>query len=266
MEFDQGLNYCIRQIRLALGENAAKPTYVETLPKQGYRFLAAVVHSNGDGASVEPTPAENVVEPTPAVSDSPHKPKRGAWMVAAGVCALLAVAAGWMYLPRKPHINSLAVLPLNNFSGDPRQDYFADGMTDELITMLAKNSTLRIVSHTSAMQYKSVHRPLPEIARDLGVDGILEGSVVRSGERVHMTVQLIDARRDAHIWAESFDRDLNDSASLSREVAQSVARELHSTVAAAAGTATCGLRRTTPICMAAISGSAAKTMRPANTF
>jgi TolB-like protein/DNA-binding winged helix-turn-helix (wHTH) protein len=126
----------------------------------------------------------------------------------------------------KPHIHSLAVLPLENLSGDPSQDYFSDGMTDELITTLAKNTDLRIVSRTSAMQYKGVHRPLPEIARELHVDGILEGSVERSSNRVHMNVQLVYAPTDSHIWAESYDRDLNQAFLLPSELTQTVAKEV----------------------------------------
>jgi TolB-like protein len=131
----------------------------------------------------------------------------------------------------KPKISSLAVLPLDNLSGDPAQDYFADGMTDELITMLAKNSTLRIISRTSVMQYKGAHRPLPEIAKALGVDGVLEGSVERSGDKVHMTIQLIAAPSDTHVWAESYDRNANDVVSLPREAAQTIAKKLNSGVA-----------------------------------
>ena len=132
--------------------------------------------------------------------------------------------------PATSNIKSLAVLPLDNLSGDPGQEYFADGMTDEIITMLAKNSTLRIVSRTSVMQYKRVHRPLPEIARELGVDGILEGSISRSGDKVHMTIQLIQAPSDTHVWAESYDRNTNDAISLPREAAQTIAKKLNSTV------------------------------------
>jgi TolB-like protein/DNA-binding winged helix-turn-helix (wHTH) protein len=110
----------------------------------------------------------------------------------------------------KPQIHSLAVLPLENLSGDPAQEYFADGMTDEVITMLARNTGLRVVSRTSVMQYKKVHRPLGDVARELGVDGILEGSVGRSGNRVRINAQLIYAPKDMHLWAESYDRDLND--------------------------------------------------------
>jgi TolB-like protein len=122
-------------------------------------------------------------------------------------------------------IHSIAVLPLANLSGDASQEYFADGMTDELITALAKNRSLRVVSRTSAMQYKGVRRPLPNIAQELGVDGILEGSVERSGNRVHMTAQLIYAPTDTHVWAESYDRDLNGALSLPDELAQTVDNE-----------------------------------------
>jgi TolB-like protein/DNA-binding winged helix-turn-helix (wHTH) protein len=132
----------------------------------------------------------------------------------------------------KPQIHSLAVLPLENLSGDPNQEYFADGMTDELITMLAKNTGLRVVSRTSVMQYKKVHRPLADVARELGVDGILEGSVGRSGNRVHINAQLIYAPKDMHLWAESYDRDLNDLTSLQSDLAQNIARQVGMTTAA----------------------------------
>ncbi len=125
-------------------------------------------------------------------------------------------------------IHSLAVIPLDNLSGDSGQEYFADGMTDELITMLAKNSTLRIVSRTSVMQYKGANRPLREIANALGVEGVLEGSISRSGDRVHMTIQLIRADTDAHIWAESYDRDADAIVSLPRDAALTIAKRLKS--------------------------------------
>ena len=124
----------------------------------------------------------------------------------------------------KARVQSLAVLPLENLSGDPSQDYFADGMTDELITTLAKNTGLRIVSRTSAMQYKGVRRPLSDIARELHVDGILEGSIERSSNHVHMNVQLIYGPTDTHMWAESYDRDLSRAFLLPTELSQTVAK------------------------------------------
>src|ERR1700733_12920302 len=122
-------------------------------------------------------------------------------------------------------IHSVAVLPLANLSGDPSQEYYADGMTDELITALAENHSLRVVSRPSAMQYKGVSRPLPEIAQALGVDGILEGSVNRSGNHVHVNLQLIYAPTDTHIWAKGYERDLSGAVSLPQEISQVIASE-----------------------------------------
>jgi len=123
-------------------------------------------------------------------------------------------------------IESLAVLPLENLSRDPEQEYFAEGMTEALITTLAKIGALRVVSRTSVMHYKGVHRPLPEIAQELKVDGIVEGTVLRSGDRVRISTQLVDARTDSHLWAENYDRDLRDVLALQSEVAQAIAREV----------------------------------------
>jgi TolB-like protein len=122
-------------------------------------------------------------------------------------------------------IHSIAVLPLANLSGDPSQDYYADGMTDELITALAENRSLRVVSRTSAMQYKGVSRSLREIAQALGVDGILEGSVNRSGNRVHVNLQLIYAPTDTRIWAKGYDRDLSGAVSVPQEISRVIASE-----------------------------------------
>jgi TolB-like protein/Flp pilus assembly protein TadD len=125
-----------------------------------------------------------------------------------------------------PRVRSLAVLPLENLSHDPEQEYFAEGMTEALITTLAKIGELRVVSRTSAKQYKGVHKPVREIARELEVDAIVEGSVLRAGRRVRITAQLIDAARESHLWAESYERDLRNVLALQSEVAQAVAREI----------------------------------------
>jgi TolB-like protein/Tfp pilus assembly protein PilF len=127
-------------------------------------------------------------------------------------------------------IESLAVLPLENLSGDPGQEYFADGLTEALITTLAKIRALRVVSRTTAMHYKGVHRPLPQLACELGVDAFVEGSVLRSGERVRISAQLIDAKTDSHLWAESYERDLRDVLTLQSEVAGAIAREIQITL------------------------------------
>jgi TolB-like protein/DNA-binding winged helix-turn-helix (wHTH) protein len=146
-------------------------------------------------------------------------------------CAIALAARGWARPERNPpRINSLAVLPLENLSKDAGQDYLADGVTDELITMLARDSTLQVVSRTSVMQYKRVHRPLREIARPLGADAILEGSIARSGDEVHINLQLIAAYSDTHLWAESYDRNLRDLPALPLEAARAIAYRLHRTL------------------------------------
>ena len=131
----------------------------------------------------------------------------------------------WLWGPR---IGSIAVLPLGNLSGDPGQEYFADGMTEELITNLGKISALRVISRTSVMRYKKTDEPLPQIARELNVDAIVEGSVLRSGNRVRITAQLIRAKADRHLWAESYQRDLGDVLALQSEVARAIVEQVES--------------------------------------
>src|SRR6266404_8651715 len=125
-----------------------------------------------------------------------------------------------------PKFRSLAVLPLENLSRDPEQEYFAEGLTEALITTLAKIGELRVVSRTSAMHYRGVHKPLHEIARELEVDAIVEGTVLRVEDRIRITAQLIDAPKETHLWAESYERDLRDVLALQAEVAQAIAREI----------------------------------------
>src|SRR5947207_11765530 len=128
--------------------------------------------------------------------------------------------------PASSPIQSIAVLPLENLSRDPEQEYFADGMTEALITSLAKIGSLRVISRTTVMHYRGVRRPLPEIARELGVQAVVEGTVLRSGEKVRISVQLIETSSDTHLWAESYERDLRDILWLQSEISQAVAREI----------------------------------------
>ncbi len=127
---------------------------------------------------------------------------------------------------RREAIRSLAVLPLANLSDDPGQQHFVDGMTEQLISHLAKIRSLRVVSRTSMLQYADSRKPLPEIARELGVDGVIEGSAAREGDRVRVTAQLIDGIEDRHLWAESYERDVRGLLALQSEIARSVAREI----------------------------------------
>jgi TolB-like protein/DNA-binding winged helix-turn-helix (wHTH) protein len=184
-----------------------------------------------------PTALMPEMNPRPIARTAPHGLQRGVWLALLSgglvIVALLVafgphpLAARLLHRDAEPRFVSLAVIPLDNLSGDSSQEYFADGMTDELITMLAKDTTLRITSRTSVMQYKGAHRPLQEIARALNVDAIIEGSVSRANNQVHLTLQLIRADTDAHLWAERYDRDANDAALLD-EAAEAIAKRLHS--------------------------------------
>ena len=177
---------------------------------------------------------------TGAPMSEPVAPRRRPGWIAAGA-ALVAVAAlaGWL-LGREPgprggdagseRIQSIAVLPLANLSGDPEQEYFADGMTEELISSLSKIGALRVISRTSVMRYRNAQRSLPEIARELGVDAIVEGSVLRAGDSVRITAQLIDARTDHHLWSESYQRELRDIIALQNEVARAIAAQIEHTL------------------------------------
>ena len=233
VDFDHGLNKSIQKLRDALGDSPESPRYIETIPRTGYRFIAPVTETSKNRPSAHAEGPARTPEPTANPSVGRDRKPKWRWL-ALGSCAAIVVLAGGLALLRykaAEPIRSLAVLPLDNLSGDPAQEYFVDGMSDELITMLAKNSTLRIVSRTSVMQYKGARRPLHEIARALGVDGILEGSISRPGSQVHLTLQLIRADTDAHLWAESYDRSGNDVAALAGEAARDVATHLHSAVA-----------------------------------
>ncbi len=234
VDTEHGINTAIRKIRMVLKDDPEQPRYIQTVTGKGYRFVAD--RKNGQPSA---HPAIQAAATPSAQVPIPATPRRW-WPVASAVlglgliaAALLTFNAGGLRIRLFEHpaqIRSIAVLPLSNLSGDPQQDYFADGMTDELITMLAKNTSLRVVSRTSAMRFKGVQKPVGEIARELGVDGILEGSVEKSGNRVHMTVQLIHAPSDTHIWAESYDRDFTDALSLPSELSQAVAKQINAVI------------------------------------
>ncbi|MGH9779106.1 MAG: protein kinase domain-containing protein, partial [Candidatus Acidiferrales bacterium] len=186
----------------------------------------------------------------------PSGPRRWAIPTAAMIALLLAVLLGFnlgglrdRLLGRvgSPQIQSLAVLPLDNLSGNPEQEYFVDGMHEELITRLAKISALKVISRTSVMRYRGERRPpLPEIGRELGVDAVIEGSVRRSGDQVRITVQLVEAATDKHLWAESYQRDLRDVLALQSDVAQAIADEIRITLTAQERASLSGATRVNP--------------------
>jgi TolB-like protein/DNA-binding winged helix-turn-helix (wHTH) protein/Flp pilus assembly protein TadD len=237
VDFDHGLNKAISKIRDALGDSAENPRFVETVAGRGYRFLADVteVHDarpeiTGTDLAVhgEPEPLRSIELGTLAV----QLPRAHTWSFYGFGLALfltLTIALSWIFGPwgrSSPTVRSLAVLPLENISGDASQEYFADGMTDEIITDLGKISTLRVISRTSAMAYKRTRKPLAEIARELNVEAVVEGSVVRSGDYVRITAQLIEAPADRQLWAESFEGDLRDTLALQRSVARTIAGQI----------------------------------------
>ncbi|HEY4011468.1 MAG TPA: winged helix-turn-helix domain-containing protein, partial [Acidobacteriaceae bacterium] len=218
---ENALTRSIGLLRKALNDDSREPRFIETVPTAGYRFIARV-EIFASGAPPSPPGATHPVLP-------PHSKSRSLRLVAViALCVLVAAAVSWLAfarLHRPVTIRSLAVLPLANLSGDPGQDYFADGMTDELITDLAHIPNLRVVSRTSVMLDKNAKKPLPDIARDLGVDAIVEGSTVRSGDRIRITAQLIDARTDRHLWAQNFEGSANDVLALQDSVAQQIASQ-----------------------------------------
>ena len=233
VDFDHSLHNAIARIREVLGDSAVRPRYIETLPRRGYRYIGPLDDFPELAAEAgEDARAEMSLVTTPA--------RRERSLVLPGalfLCAFLTVGLAswivWRNVHAKaavPPIRSIAVLPLSNLSGDPSEEYFADGMTDQLITDLAKIGSLRVTSRTSVMQYKGAKKSLPEIARELNVDAIVEGSVIRTGQRVRVTAQLLQGRTDRHLWAETYDRDPGDILKLQGEVADAIAQQVRAQI------------------------------------
>ena len=224
VDSDHGLNKAMNHLREALSDSADHPQFIETLPRKGYRFIAPVTQDQ------ESEPA--------ARGGSRGRSRLRAWLgISAAFVAVIGIAIGadigvahsWLASRRAaalPRITSLAVVPLENLSNDPEQDYFADGMTDALITDLAKIGSLRITSRTSAMRYKGTKRSIKDIGRELNVDAVVEGTVTRSGSRVRITAQLIQVSTDMHLWAETYERDVSEILTLQNTVATDIARRI----------------------------------------
>ena len=217
VDFDHGLNAAVKRLRDALDDSAESPRFIETLPRHGYRFIAAMVPD--------------------VIQTGKHSSlRRWGLPVAAAVifiaAVLFVVNAGELrkkFFSRtvaQPQVRSLAVLPLTNLSGDPQQEYFADGMTEELITELSRIASLKVISRTSVMLYKGQKKSLPQIGRELNVDAIMQGSVLRFGNRVRIAAQLIYAPTDQHLWVETYERDLGDILKLQGEVAEAITQQI----------------------------------------
>jgi TolB-like protein/DNA-binding winged helix-turn-helix (wHTH) protein/Tfp pilus assembly protein PilF len=240
VDFDHGLNKAINKIRGALGDSAASPRFIETVARRGYRFIADV--TSVETVPLATSPLATSPPATPDLLPPARRPLvvaeqtarhtrvhgRLAWTIA-GVALALVSAVGWIMLARgsgSTTVRSLAVLPLDSLSSDPSQEYFADGMTDQLITTLGQISALRVISRTSVMPYKHTRKLLPQIAHELNVDAVVEGTVIRSGAQVRITAQLIDAAADKHLWAQSYDGDLRDTLALQNTVARAIAEQI----------------------------------------
>jgi TolB-like protein/DNA-binding winged helix-turn-helix (wHTH) protein len=235
VDFDHGLNTAVNKIREALSDSAEEPRYIETLPN-GYRFIGEIserFEQSGVKASVA----------APVLASHPDSKRETTWRrrylaASVGLACLIAVVFWLFHIPREvfgissPAIQSVAVLPLKNLSGDPSQEYFSESMTDELITKLAKISSLKVSSAASVVRYKNTSASASEISRDLKVDAFVEGGVVRTGDKIRVTAQLVDARTDRQIWADDYQGDLRDILVLQNDIATAIAHSVQAKIAA----------------------------------
>jgi TolB-like protein/DNA-binding winged helix-turn-helix (wHTH) protein/Flp pilus assembly protein TadD len=240
VDFDHGLHAAVNRLRAALNDSAERPRYVETVARRGYRFIGRVESPSATSLQSPSTALEDLQKTRP----DQLLPRRrhaiwNSWTgslsgfgIAVVIGAMLVVfnvdgLRDWLF-GRGAHrpFRSLAVLPLEDVASDPSKDYISEGMTEDLTTQLSKLQNLKVISHTSVMQYKQAHKPLPEIARELNVDAIVEGAVQLSGNHVRITAQLVDAATDQHLWAQTYDRELKDVLILQSEVAQDIAKQI----------------------------------------
>ncbi len=265
VDFEHCLNMAVMNLRDALGDSSETPRYIETIPKHGYRFTARLAEAPEEGKEQEGTGGHSVLSsaaeskgggsqpvgdpfvaagstaPSPAIAEAKaHRVVFKRWLVwAAALASLTTLVLIYISGVRNrslspvqpvPNLQSIAVLPLENLSNDPEQEYFAEGMTDALVTELGRIGALRVISRQSIMPYAGSKKPLPEIAHELDVDAIVQGAVQRSGDRVRITAQLLEGKTDRLLWAESYERDFRDVLNLQREVAQDIVRQIEGTI------------------------------------
>jgi len=249
VDFDHSLNTAVMRLREALNDSSENPRFIETLPRRGYRFIAPLEERSAPVAEATSAQSQEVTVsqaalPQESLTLSPISKvlpgtsarkgsRRSALALATVLVLALAGGLGFRYLRRPSvvtahpkQITSIVVLPLENLSADKDQAYFADGMTDELIANLAKIRSLRVISRTSAMGYKGTHKTLSEIARDLNVDAVVEGTVLRSGDRVRITAELVQVSTDRHLWADTYESPFGDVLTLQSQVASAIVNEI----------------------------------------
>jgi len=233
VDVDGSINRAVRKIRATLKDDPSSARYLETIVGKGYRFIGDL-EVVGASAPLPASPPQLAASEVAVPRSGGDVRRTIVWFV---MLLILACGALWTWSRWRPHapaeqanLRSLAVLPLANLSGDVSQDYFAESMTDELITELAKIGSLRVISRTSVMRYQGTAKSLPQIAKELGVDAVVEGTVVRFGDKFRITAQLIDANTDRHVWAESFERDFRDVLAMQKEVADKIAGQVHATL------------------------------------
>jgi TolB-like protein/DNA-binding winged helix-turn-helix (wHTH) protein len=250
VDFDNNLNTAIARLREALGDSADHPRFIETLPKHGYRFIAPVetvpttpdpegqIGCSGDHAASRasslPSQAQNPPQGARAMA-APHHRGRRVLITALGIVAIIGLllrfnVGGWRDQlaghTSRPRIQTLAVLPFDSLSADPEQGYFAESMTEVLITEIGKLGWLRVVSRSSVMQYSGKHRPLEEVARQLHVDAVMEGSIARSGDKVRVTANLFEVSTHRQLLAVTYYRDLGDVLAVQQEVARDITEKI----------------------------------------
>jgi TolB-like protein/DNA-binding winged helix-turn-helix (wHTH) protein len=254
VDFDHGLNNAVMRLREALGDSSDSPRFIETLPRRGYRFITPVEEISAPAPShaSESRDIQMIVPVARPDSDATPIPASNG-----GTLPVLGSSKRWLTLPRivilsaavlsvavgsglavhyvrgmesgrinAAHTMSLVVLPLENLSGDSEQNYFADGMTDELTANLAKIRSLRVISRSTAMAYKGAHKPLSEIARELHVDAVVEGTVLRAGDRVRITAELVQVSTDHHLWADTYESQIGDVLALQNRVSSAIVDEI----------------------------------------
>ena len=249
VDFDHGLNNAVMRLREVLGDASENPRFVETIPRRGYRFIAPVIGSAVPGPTTTDSEVESGLVPIEAASPTVERAALEATsqpasirrqpattrlaILITAILALAGLGAGLFHYARvgttksnRVQNKSLIVLPIENLSGDKDQEYFADGMTDDLIANLAKIRSLRVISRSTAMAYKGTRKPMSQIASELNVDAVFEGTVLRVGNRVRITAELVQVSTDRHLWAETYESQMGDILALQNRVSSAIVNEI----------------------------------------